>query len=84
MERTKLTSIRLETDTLEKIEKLVERGRYWNRSEVINNLLRCVLTKFTDGQVHEMMQSYRWRNNICITEFEVTEELEPYKPKKNG
>lgn len=84
MERTKLTSIRLETEILEKIEKVVERERYWNRSEVINNLLRCVLTKFTDDQVHKMMQRYRWRNNICITNFEITKELESYKRNQNG
>lgn len=84
MERTKLTSIRLETDVLEKIEKVVGRERYYNRSEVINNLMRCVLTKFTDGQVHEMMQRYRWYNNICVTNFEITDELETYKRKQNG
>ena len=84
MERTKLTSIRLETDNLEKIEKVVERERYYNRSEVINNLLKCVLTKFTDGQVHKMMQRYNWERNVCVTQFEITDELEPYNRKQNG
>lgn len=84
MERTKLTSIRLETDTLEKIEKVVGRERYYNRSEVINNLLRCVLTKFTERQVRDMMRRYRWQNNVCVTNFEITNELEPYNRKQNG
>ena len=84
MERIKLTSIRLETDTLEKIDEIVKRESYYKRSEVINNLLRCVLTKFTTGQVHDMVQRWRWIQNKCITNFEVTQELEPYKPKQNG
>lgn len=84
MERTKLTSIRLETEIVEKIEEIIKRESYYKRSDVINNLLRCVLTKFTTGQVHYMMQRWRWDYNKCITNFEVTQELEPYKPKQNG
>lgn len=84
MERTKMTSIRLEMETSDKINEIVQRERYYTRSDVINNIMRCVLTKFTDGQIHKMMQRYSWERNKCITEFEPTKELEPYNPRKNG
>lgn len=79
MERTKLTSIRLEKEIFEKIEELSINERYYNRSDVINNILKCVLTKFDSGQIIEMVHRYRWNRNVCITNFEVTKELEPYK-----
>lgn len=79
MEGTKLTSIRLEKRTSDKIDEVIKKERYYTRSDVINNLLRCVLFKFTEGQIHEMMLRYRWNRNKCITQFEVTNELEPPK-----
>lgn len=79
MEGTKLTSIRLEKRTSDKIDEIVRKEIYYKRSDVINNILRCVLFKFTEGQIHEMVQRYRWHNNKCITQFEVTKELEPLK-----
>lgn len=79
MERTKLTSIRLEKETFDKIEEIVENESYYKRSDVINNILTCVLTKFDSGQIREMVHRYRWSRNVCITNFEVTKELEPYK-----
>ncbi len=78
MEGTKLTSIRLEQRTSDKIDKIVKDMTYYKRSDVINNILRCVLFKFTEEQIREMVHRYRWYNNKCITQFEVTNELEPW------
>lgn len=79
MEGTKLTSIRLEKRTSDKIDKIAFKETYYNRSDVINNILRCVLFKFTEDQIQDMVRRYRWSNNKCITQFEVTNELEPLK-----
>lgn len=79
MEGTKLTSIRLEQKTSDKIDKIVKDLTYYTRSDVINNVLRCVLFKFTEGQIREMVHRYRWSKNKCLTQFEVTNELEPPK-----
>lgn len=81
MERTKLVSIRLETETFEKIEEIVQRETYYKRSDVINNLLKAVLDNFNDGQIHDMMYRWKWDRNVVNTQFEVTQELKPYERK---
>ena len=81
MERTKLVSVRLETETYEKIEKIVARETYYKRSDVINNLLKAVLDNFDDGQIHDMMYRWKWDRNVVNTQFEVTKELKPYERK---
>lgn len=81
MERTKLVSVRLETETYDKIEKIVERETYYKRSDVINNLLKAVLDNFDDGQIHDMMNRWKWDRNVVNTQFEVTKELKPYERK---
>lgn len=81
MERTKLVSVRLETETYDKIEKIVARETYYKRSDVINNLLKAVLDNFDDGQIHDMMYRWKWDRNVVNTQFEVTKELKPYERK---
>lgn len=81
MERTKLVSVRLETETYDKIEKIVARETYYKRSDVINNLLKAVLDNFNDGQIHDMMYRWKWTRNVVNTKFEVTDELKPYERK---
>ena len=81
MERTKLVSVRLETETYDKIENIVARETYYKRSDVINNLLKAVLDNFDDGQIHDMMYRWKWDRNVVNTQFEVTKELKPYERK---
>lgn len=81
MERTKLVSVRLETETYDKIEKIVARETYYKRSDVINNLLKAVLDNFDDGQIHDMMYRWKWDRNVVNTQFKVTDELKPYERK---
>lgn len=81
MERTKLVSVRLETETFNKIEKIAERETYYKRSDVINHLLKAVLDNFDDGQIRDMMYRWKWDRNVVKTQFEITKELKPYERK---
>ena len=81
MERTKLVSVRIETETYDKIENIVARETYYKRSDVINNLLKAVLDNFDEGQIHDMMYRWKWDRNVVNTQFEVTKELKPYERK---
>lgn len=76
----KLTSIRLDEDTLEKIEKFAKDRDYWKRSDVINNILRAVFENFDEKQIYDMVCIYRWNKNIVNAEFEITDVLKPFKP----
>lgn len=44
MDKLKLTSVRLDPETLEKIDVLAEKQGYRNRSFIIQNILRNVLS----------------------------------------
>lgn len=44
MEKLKLTSVRLDPETLQKIDVLAEKQGYRNRSFIIQNILRNVLS----------------------------------------
>ena len=84
MNETKLTSIRIPVDVLQKIEKISADHRNWKRSEVINDLLAAVVCNFNDGQIYNMLRRWDWRNNVVKAEFEITKELKTPKDRSNG
>lgn len=81
MNTTKLTSIRLETDTITKIDNFVKTRTYWKRSGVINNILAAVLENFTPNEVYDMVRRYHWERNVVNAKFEITQEIKPLKPR---
>lgn len=81
MDTTKLTSIRLESKTIEKIDNFVKTRTYWKRSNVINNILAAVLENFTPWEIYQMVQRYTWENNKVNAKFEITQEIKPLKPR---
>lgn len=84
MNETKLTSIRIPVDVLQKIDRIVKDHRYWKRSEVINTLLLAVMSNFNDGQIYDMLRQWDWRQNVVKAEFEITKELKTPKDRSNG
>lgn len=84
MEETKLTSIRLRVDVLQKIDKIAKDHIYWKRSEVINTLLLAVVSNFNDRQIYDMLRRWDWRQNVVKAEFEITKELKAPKDRSNG
>lgn len=84
MEETKLTSIRLRTEVLQKIDKITADHKYWKRSEVINTLLLAVVSNFNDRQIYDMLRRWDWRQNVVKAEFEITKELKTPKDRANG
>lgn len=79
MERTKLTSIRLELDTLKEIEEIVSDERWYKQSHVINNILAAVFQNFTKNEIRNMVYRYKWHMNVVDTKFEPTKELKTPK-----
>lgn len=60
MENLKLISVRLEPDTIEKIDRFCEDRRYWKRNTVINAVLTEVFSRLSDRELWTMME-YRYR-----------------------
>lgn len=84
MERTKLTSIRLRNEVLDKIDEITAKHNYWKRSEVINTLLDAVMSNFNDRQIYDMLRRWDWRLNVVKAEFEITKELKTPRDRSNG
>ena len=74
MSRKKLTSVRLDEKIIQKADEFVAKHRYWNRSDVINNLLLAALLNFSEVEVYEMVKAWEWRSRKVNTKFEKTEE----------
>lgn len=79
MDKTKLTSIRIEAETYEKIERYTAEIRWYKKSQIINNILTAVFENFTDQQIRDMISRYKWWRNKVETKFECTKELKPLK-----
>lgn len=80
----KLTSIRLDADVLEEIERFLEKNRYWKRSDVINLVLRAVLENFSDWDILTMMRYWNWAQKKVDVKFEVTDFKREEKHESKG
>ena len=73
----KLMSVRLDPDTVQKIEKWVANHRYWNRNQVINNILTAVMNDFGDKAIYDMARRGFYRTNEVKADYEITNLLKP-------
>lgn len=73
----KLMSVRLDPDTVTKIEKWVANHRYWNRNQVINNILTTVMNDFGDKAIYDMARRGFYRKNEVKASYEITNLLKP-------
>lgn len=68
MENLKLISVRLDPDTIEKIDHFCQDRRYWKRNTVINAVLTEVFSRLSDGELSKMMvYRYRQANDLQIS-----------------
>lgn len=58
MEKSKLISIRMEPETLKKIDDYCATRRYWNRSRFINHLLKVVLELSDQGTLFTLLKGW--------------------------
>lgn len=55
-ENLKLLSVRLDPDTIEKIDQFVRDRRYWKRNTVVNAILTAVMNDFEERDVYDMVR----------------------------
>lgn len=84
MAETKLTSLRVNTDTLAKIEEFKKSHSYWKTSSVMNGVLDAVFNNFNENQIYAMLREWDWKKCVTYANFEITKELKPYKSNRNG
>lgn len=71
----KLLSVRIEPETLEKIEAFTKSHTYWNRNSVINSLLTTLFMDFTDKQLYDMVRRHWFKQNQIKADYEITQDL---------
>jgi len=57
---TTLVSVRLDNEVVEKLEKVVKRNQYRNRSSIINSLLSGILNHTDDADIDYMVNKGIW------------------------
>lgn len=80
-ENLKLVSLRIESDTVEKLDELAKEHIYWKRSDIVRNILTAVLSEFDKRAIYDMIRYYYNRKNVIDAKFEITKELKPYERK---
>ena len=55
MENLKLISVRLDPDTIKKIDRFSNGSRYWKRNTIINTVLTEVFNQLSDGDLYKIM-----------------------------
>lgn len=71
-ENLQLISVRIDPDTLAKIEKFAARHSYWKRNTIINCLLTTVFNDFNERQIYDMVRRSNFDKAIVTSEYEIT------------
>ena len=59
MENLKLISVRVDPETLQKINLWLRKHPYWKRNTVINGVLSACMDTFSDGEIYDMVRYNR-------------------------
>lgn len=73
----KLTSVRLDPDTLDKIEKFVQTHDYWTKNCVINRILTTVMERFSGRDVYDMARTSKFTKNPITAIYKINEVPKP-------
>ena len=72
-ENLQLISVRIDPDTLAKIEKFAARHSYWKRNTIINCLLTTIFQDFNDKQIYDMIRRINFKNQNVECGYEITD-----------
>lgn len=73
----KLTSVRIDPDTLEKIEKFADKHHYWTKNAVINSVLTAVFSRFPEKDIYDMVRDSDRQTNPITAVFRIGELPKP-------
>lgn len=73
----KLTSVRIDPDTLEKIDMFAKKHQYWTKNGIINNILSAVMEKFSESDIYDMCRCSGFTNDPITAIFKINEVPKP-------
>lgn len=83
MEKLKLISLRVNPETLRKIDDIAARYDYYNRSSIINNLLDAVLKCSAAGTLWKMISTHHPYEKGYAVKFEPDKDILIERQKPN-
>lgn len=76
----KLTSVRIDPDTLEKIDEFVKKHSYWTKNAVINSILTTVMARFSQGDIYDMCRTWQFTKEPITAIYKINEVPKPKEP----
>lgn len=70
-ENLKLVSVRIDPDTIEKIDEFVKQHYYWKRNSVIKAILWAAMHDFNNGDVYDMVRRNRYNTQAVDCKYEI-------------
>lgn len=59
MENLKQLSVKIDPETLEKIDAIASKGRYWKRNTIINGLLTALLIEADERDIYKLIRYWK-------------------------
>ena len=75
----KLTSVRIDPDTLEKIDEFLKKHEYWTKNAVINCVLTTVMNRFSERDIYDMVRTWKFDNEPITAIYRINEVPKPKK-----
>ena len=68
-----LISVRIDPDTLQKIDELTKRHRYWKRNTIINAILTSVMNAFSESDIYNLIRYHSRYDKVETAEFKIAD-----------
>lgn len=59
MENLKQLSVKIDPETLEKIDTIAMKGRYWKRNTIINSVLTALLLEANERDIYKLIKYWK-------------------------
>ncbi len=73
----KLTSVRIDPDTLKLIEEFVSNHSYWTKNGVINSILTTVMQRFSDRDIYDMCRTWQFTKEPITAIYKINQVPKP-------
>lgn len=73
----KLTSVRIDPDTLQKLDEFVSKHTYWTRNAVINSILTTVMNRFDKRDIYDMVRTWQFTKEPITAIYKINQLPKP-------
>lgn len=71
LQNLQLMSVRIDPDTIKKLDDFCSRHRYWKRNTVINAILYAVMNNFTERDIYDMARTNPLKKETITAKYEI-------------